>query len=76
MTAPEAYIKYDPAIFSPDGDVADASVRQFLSDFMGYFHVHLTRVLSVLPRSAALSSNAGRARRLAEPDEARHRSHP
>jgi len=52
MTAPEAYIKYDPAIFSPDGDVADASVRQFLSDFMGYFHVHLTRVLSVLPRSA------------------------
>ena len=51
MTAPEAYLKYDPEIFSADGEVHDESVKQFLTDFMGYFHVHLSRVLTVLPRS-------------------------
>ena len=53
MTAPEAYIRYSTDVFSPDGDVLDPSVRDFLANFMKEFHDHLVRVLTVLPRSGA-----------------------
>lgn len=50
MTAPEAYIKFTPEVFADDGEVRDASTRQFLSDFMAEFREHVVRVLTVLPR--------------------------
>lgn len=50
MTAPEAYIKYSPQVFQPDGEVTDDSVRAFLAAFMAEFRDHVERVLTVLPR--------------------------
>jgi chromate reductase len=50
MTAPEAYIRFDPDVFTAEGDVTDESTRQFLTDFMNAFHEHVVRVLTVLPR--------------------------
>ena len=50
MTAPEAYIRFDPEVFTSDGEVTDDSTRQFLTDFMTAFHEHVVRVLTVLPR--------------------------
>lgn len=50
MTAPEAYIKYDPTVFLPDGEVTKESVRHFLATFMTEFRDHIQRVLTVLPR--------------------------
>jgi chromate reductase len=50
MTAPEAYIKYDPAVFLPDGEVTKESVRNFLTAFLQEFRDHIARVLTVLPR--------------------------
>jgi len=53
MTSPEAYIKYSKQAFSPDGEVLDATTREFLSNFIKEFHDHLVRVLTVLPRATA-----------------------
>jgi chromate reductase len=53
MTAPEAYIRYSTDVFSPDGEVLDPVVRDFLTAFMAEFHDHLVRVLTVLPRSGS-----------------------
>lgn len=50
MTAPEAYIKYDPEVFQPDGEVTKEAVRSFLAKFMTEFRDHIERVLTVLPR--------------------------
>ena len=50
MTAPEAYIKYTPDLFPGEGEVTDDSTREFLTNFMVEFHIHLARVLTVLPR--------------------------
>lgn len=50
MTSPEAYIHYSPEVFSPDGEVTDDSTAAFLRAYMGEFHDHLVRVLTVLPR--------------------------
>ena len=54
MTAPEAYIKYTPEIFPGDGAVADRSTKAFLEAFMAEFRDHVMRVLTVLPRHAAV----------------------
>jgi len=53
MTAPEAYIKYSPDVFSPDGEVLDESVREFLTTYMQEFHDYIVKVLTVLPRSTS-----------------------
>ena len=52
MTAPEAYIQYSTDVFSPDGEVADPTTRDFLRDFMAEFRDHVVRVLTVLPRTS------------------------
>ena len=52
MTAPEAYIQYSKEIFPGDGEVADESVKAFLTSYMAEFRDHLVRVLTVLPRRA------------------------
>ena len=50
MTAPEAYIKFDPEAISPDGDVTNEDTRAVLTAFMAEFREHVARVLTVLPR--------------------------
>ncbi|MEN0071015.1 MAG: NADPH-dependent FMN reductase [Propionicimonas sp.] len=53
MTAPEAYIKYSPEVFAPDGEVLDDSVRSFLATYLQEFHDYIEKVLTVLPRNPA-----------------------
>jgi chromate reductase, NAD(P)H dehydrogenase (quinone) len=50
MTAPEAYIRYSPEVFTGDGKVADESTEAFLTKYMEEFRDHVVRVLTVLPR--------------------------
>jgi len=50
MTAPEAYIRYSPEVFTADGEVVDEAMAAFLSNFMSEFRTHLARVLTVIPR--------------------------
>lgn len=50
MTAPEAYITYDPEVFGHDGSVSDPSTEEFLRSYMREFGAHVERVLTVLPR--------------------------
>ena len=51
MTAPEAYIRYSPEIFTGDGEVADESTRNFLVNYMNQFRTYVIRVLTVIPRT-------------------------
>nr|WP_179789830.1 NADPH-dependent FMN reductase [Actinopolymorpha rutila] len=51
MTAPEAYITFQPDVFTADGDVSDESTATFLTDYMREFRVHIERVLTVIPRA-------------------------
>ncbi len=51
MTAPEAYIRYSPAIFPGDGEVTDESTRTFLTDYLEQFRTYIIRVLTVIPRT-------------------------
>jgi chromate reductase len=50
MTAPEAYIRYTPELFTDDGEVTSEATTTFLSNFMTEFRDHVVRVLTVLPR--------------------------
>ena len=50
MTAPEAYIRYSPEVFTGDGEVADEGTKAFLTNYMQEFRDHIVRVLTVLPR--------------------------
>jgi chromate reductase, NAD(P)H dehydrogenase (quinone) len=50
MTAPEAYIRYSPEVFTAEGEVINEAVAAFLGNFMNEFRTHLTRVLTVIPR--------------------------
>jgi chromate reductase, NAD(P)H dehydrogenase (quinone) len=50
MTAPEAYIKFSPEVFTGNGEVSDESTVAFRRDYMNEFREHLVRVLTVVPR--------------------------
>ncbi len=50
MTAPEAYIRFNPEAYGADGEVTDEATRQILATFMQEFRDHIARVLTVLPR--------------------------
>ena len=50
MTAPEAYIHFDPEVYLASGEVTDDESREFLRTFMTEFRDHVERVLTVLPR--------------------------
>ncbi len=50
MTAPEAYVYFQPELFGPDGEVTDESTAEFLRGFMQEFRTHTERVLTVIPR--------------------------
>ncbi|MFB7574969.1 NADPH-dependent FMN reductase [Streptomyces sp. NPDC056165] len=49
MNAPEAYIRFNPEVFTDDGQVTNSDTEQFLQRFMEEFRDHIVRVLSVLP---------------------------
>ena len=53
MTAPEAYIRFDPDVFGADGEVTDDGTAAFLRGYMADFRDYVERVLTVLPRSSA-----------------------
>ena len=50
MTSPEAYVRYSPEVFRPDGEVTDDSTRKFLAAYMAEFRTYIGMVLTVLPR--------------------------
>ncbi|MEW2497246.1 NADPH-dependent FMN reductase [Streptomyces nodosus] len=49
MNAPEAYIRFKPEVFTPEGEVTDAHTQEFLRRFMKEYRDHIVRVLTVLP---------------------------
>lgn len=51
MTAPEAYIHFDPEAYASDGQVTDEATAAILRTFMQEFRIHIERVLTVLPRA-------------------------
>ncbi|MBO0901713.1 NAD(P)H-dependent oxidoreductase [Cellulomonas sp. zg-ZUI222] len=50
MTSPEAYIQFDPDVYTDSGEVTDEDTATFLREFMQEFRDHVQRVLAVLPR--------------------------
>jgi len=50
MTAPEAYVHFQPEHYGLDGEVTDESTADFLRRFMEEFRTHTERVLTVIPR--------------------------
>ena len=51
MNSPEAYIQFKKDLIAENGDVTDASTRDFLVKFMTEFDLFVRRVLAVLPRT-------------------------
>src|SRR5262245_675596 len=52
MNSIEAYIQFEPGMISDDGEVANTAMEGFLRNFMKEWHAFITRVYTVLPRSA------------------------
>lgn len=52
MNAIEAYIQFKPGLITDEGEVTVDSTREFLTNYMKEFHGYITRVYTVLPRSA------------------------
>jgi chromate reductase len=50
MNAPEAYIQFTPGLITDEGEVTDATVEQFLRDYMDELCRFIERVYTVLPR--------------------------
>ena len=48
MNAPEAYIQFEPGLFTDSGEVTDPTTAQFLADFMEAFRLYIQRVLAAL----------------------------
>jgi chromate reductase len=53
MNAIEAYIQFTPGLFTDDGDVTDASTKEFLSNYVKEFAGFIGRVYTVIPRQSA-----------------------
>lgn len=52
MNAVEAYIQFEKGLITDDGDITDASTREFCRNFMTEFHGFITRVHSVMAHKA------------------------
>jgi chromate reductase len=50
INAMEAYIQFEPGLFTDSGEVTDETAAQFLRDHMDEFGKFIVRVLAVLPR--------------------------
>jgi chromate reductase len=46
LNAPEAYVKFDPAVFADDGEVKDESTAKFLRHYMDEYAAFVARVLA------------------------------
>jgi len=46
LNAPEAYVKYDPAVFGAEGEVKDESTTKFLRHYMDEYAAFVARVLA------------------------------
>lgn len=46
LNAPEAYITFNPEVFSAEGDVSNESTKEFLTFFMAEFGAFVERVLA------------------------------
>lgn len=46
LNAPEAYVKFDPAVFGDDGEVKDESTAAFLRHYMEEYGAFVQRVLA------------------------------
>lgn len=53
MNNVEAYIHFKPGLISPDGEVTDERVEEFLRSYLTELHDFIVRVLTVLPREAS-----------------------
>jgi len=52
MNTVEAYIQFTPGLITDSGEVTDDAVEEFLSNYMKEFFGFISRVYTVLPRSA------------------------
>src|SRR5262249_26180760 len=52
MNSIEAYIQFTPGLIDDDGELADESVAGFLKNYMAEFYSFISRVYTVLPRTA------------------------
>jgi chromate reductase len=50
MNSVEAYIQFEDGMIDDDGNVPDASTREFLQNYMTEFQTFITRVYTALPR--------------------------
>lgn len=50
MNSIEAYIQFEEGLISEDGQVTNASTREFLQNYMMEFHSFISRVYVALPR--------------------------
>jgi chromate reductase len=53
MNAIEAYIEFTPGLVTDEGEVTNASTKEFLATYMQEFHGFVTRVYTALPRPSA-----------------------
>ena len=51
MTAPEAYIHFQPERYTDSGEITDEETAEFLCGFMQEFRIYVERVLTVIRRS-------------------------
>jgi chromate reductase len=52
MNSPEAYLQFTPGLITDAGEVTDKSMAEFLRNYMQELHRFVTRVYTVLPRTA------------------------
>ena len=57
MNSIEAYIQFVPGLITPDGQVSDPAVEDFLRNYMIEFHGFIARVYTVLPRGTSATSS-------------------
>lgn len=51
FNAIEAYIEFSPGLITDDGDVTNASTKEFLTTYMREFYGFITRVYTAIPRA-------------------------
>jgi len=51
MNIIEAYIEFTPNLITDDGEVTNASTKEFLANYMKEFHAFIERVYMALPRA-------------------------
>lgn len=52
MNTLEAYIQFTPGLITDTGEVTDDTIGEFLSNYMKEFHGFISRVYTVLPKTA------------------------